>query len=136
MKKILAIIALFTAVQAFAADNVPTNYFAGYKYVSPSLATNTVTDLGLATNVAYVCIPVTTLTDLTTGQASASTGDVRAVVYGFNQAFYATRAASTNATQTTAVRGVGYDGSDPTNVLEKTTHNVTTTRKIGTATLP
>ena len=132
MRAILAMIAavMFCAVAVRAADNVPTNYFAGYVYVS---ATNAGTvEAGMVTNTSYVCIPLATLTDLTAVQASASTGDVRAVVYGFAQAFYAAAAASTNASQTPIARTPSYAASG-SNIIETVVHTIRSLRTIGTA---
>jgi len=131
-KLIAAILAGIAYGAAHAADNATTNYFAGYKYVAAAQDTNTVADIGLATNTAYCCIPLATLAELTAGQA-ATTGDVRAVVYAIAQAFYVSYTASTNKTPTTITRATTYD-STGTNIDERATHVIRSTRRVGSAT--
>lgn len=138
MKTMIAIglaAGLLCGTAARAADNVPTNYFAGYQFVAPALATNTVTDMGIATNVAYVLLPVTTLTDLTTNQAAEATGDIRAIIYGILQAFYVSYTASTNKTPSSIDRSTAY-ASDGTNTTETTVHSVRSARTVGSSTFP
>jgi hypothetical protein len=126
---LVTIAAALLATQARAADNVTTNYFPGYTYVAAAEGTNTVEDIGLATNTAYVCFPLATLTGLTETQASSATGDVRAVVFSFLQTFYTARAASTNATPTTITRAEAYTASG-TNIIESIVHSVKSLRTI------
>lgn len=123
--------AVLLNIASAAPLNAPTNYWAGYVYVSP--ATNA-GDTGIATNTAYIAIPVASLTDCTTNQAAT---DVRPVVYGLLQAFYTNREAltSTNRTQSTAGRAANYTTSG-TNVIEAVTHSIQSTRTIGTASFP
>ena len=135
MKTTAAIIVaaiILTGAPARAGDNVITNYFPGYVYV-PAAFTNAGTT-GLTVSNAYLCIPAALL-DVTATEAATATGDVRAVVYAFNQQFYTARQASTNQTVTTITRGTAYAASG-TNVLETVTHIIRTIRKFGAAALP
>jgi hypothetical protein len=131
MKKMIIAILAATAIGALAADNAPTNYFSGYRFVGA--ATNA-GDTGLATNTPYIAVPVASLTGLTTNQAAGG-GDVRAVVYGFAQAFYTAREASTNQTPTAITRATSY-AVNGTNIEETVTHVLRSVRTIGSATFP
>jgi hypothetical protein len=135
MKTTAAIIVaaiILTGAAARAGDNVISNYYPGYVYV-PATCTNAGTT-GLTVSNAYLCIPATLL-DVTATEAATATGDVRAVVYGFNQQFYTARQASSNQTVTTITRGAAYAASG-TNVLETVTHIIRTIRQFGAAALP
>jgi hypothetical protein len=133
MKTTLATLAtLAIALTATAGDNVITNYFPGYVYV-PTSMTNA-GDTGLTVSNAYLCIPASLLS-ITATEAATATGDVRAVVYAFNQQFYTARQASTNQTVTTITRGTTYAASG-TNVNETVTHIIRTIRRFGSPTLP
>ena len=136
MKRLTTILLFFlgSVANVMAGANAPTNYFAGYVNVN---ATNAGTvEAGLVTNVGYIAIPISTLTDLATNQASASTGDVRAVVYGFAQAFYIAYQASTNKTATEPSRAAGYLATTPSNIQETVIHQFKSVRTIGSATFP
>ena len=134
MKRTVAILALLTAALcARAADNVTTNYFPGYQYIP-----GTNTDVGttaIATGTAYVVFPLAGLTDLTEAQASETAGDVRAVMYGILQTYYAAYTASTNKSQSTATLTQGYSTST-TNVYLDTTHSILTRKILGAGALP
>ena len=132
MKRAIAAAILIMTGAAHAADNVITNYF-DYKFI-PASYTNA-GDTGLSTGTAYCVFSVNGLTDLTTNTAAEADGDVRALVYGLLQTFWAAREASTNQTQTTIGRGAAYESSG-TNVTETIIHSVKSTRTIGTATFP
>ncbi len=129
---ILTAIATIASLPAHAGDNVISNYFPGYVYV-PASSTNSGTT-GLTVSNAYLCIPAALLS-VTATEAATATGDVRAVVYAFNQQFYTARQASTNQTVTTITRGTAYAASG-TNVLETVTHIIRTIRQFGAAALP
>jgi len=138
MKKIALTIAVAVCVvsSSLAADNATTNYLAGYRYVAAAAATNTVTDIGLATNTAYVCIPVASLTDCTEAKASTTTNsDVRAVIYGIAQTYFLAYDASTNKTPSAITRAVDYSASG-TNTQEAITHVLRTYRILGAGSLP
>jgi hypothetical protein len=124
--------AVLLACASLAGDNVITNYFPGYVYV-PNTFTNA-GSTGLTVSNAYLCIPASLLS-VTATEAATATGDVRAVVYGFNQRFYTAREAKTNQTVTTITRGTTYAASG-TNVNETVTHIIRTVRQFGSATLP
>ena len=133
MRKSLAILALaILATTGRAADEVITNYFAGYIYV-PTTMTNA-GNTGLTVSNAYICFPAALLS-LSATEAATATGDVRAVMYAINQQFYTTREAKTNKSATAITRGVTYAQSG-TNVNETVTHVIRTIRQFGSATLP
>ena len=75
MKKIQIILALIVLVLAVSASaqfaQAPTNFIAGYT----SDGTNLI-------------IPITELEYLTVGQASASTGDIRQIVFAIQETIY------------------------------------------------
>lgn len=125
-------VACCLASVAVAGDNTITNCFPGYVYV-PASMTNA-GDTGLTVSNAYLCIPASLLS-ITATEAATATGDVRAVVYGFNQRFYTAREAATNKTATTITRATAYAQSG-TNVHETVTHIIRTVRQFGSATLP
>jgi hypothetical protein len=133
MRRILLTAAVLLAMNARAGDNVTTNYYTGYKYVAAAEGTNTVDDIGLSTNTAYVCFPLATLTGLTETQAASTTGDVRAVVFYLLEAFCTARAASTNATATTIDRAAAYATSG-SNITESVVHSVKSQRTISAGT--
>jgi len=71
---------------AHAEVNVAiTNWIPNYQYIAAG-STNVGTT-GIATNTAYICIPVTNMPSLTTNQADEAAGDFRALVYGVNEYF-------------------------------------------------
>ena len=136
--KLMTVIAAAACILAAVAlpvvateDNTTTNYFAGAVTV---LATSTnMGDTGLTLSTDYLAIPLTVLTDVTTGNVT----DVRAVMYGIAQGFYLTWTAedSTNRSASTTARTVSYETSS-TNVYENVIHQLNTRRILGTATLP
>ena len=133
MKRAIAILAIaILATTSRAADEVITNYFAGYVYV-PASMTNA-GDTGLPVSNAFICFPAALLS-LSATEAATATGDVRAIMYSINQHFYATREAKTNKSATAITRGVTYAPSG-TNVNETVTHVIRTIRQFGSATLP
>ena len=118
---ILTAIATLASLPASGADNATTNYFAGAVTV---LATCTnAGDTGLATNTAYLAVPLAALTGVTTG----NTADVRAVMYGFAQGYYVAWTASTNQADSRVTRAARYAASG-TNVSETITHSLRTER--------
>jgi hypothetical protein len=127
------VVVLLAAGIAHAGDNVTTNYYTGYKYVAAAEGTNTVDDIGLATNTAYVCFPLATLTGLSETQAASTTGDVRAVVFYLLETFNTSRAASTNATATTIDRAAAYT-TIGSNITESVVHSVKSQRTISAGT--
>jgi len=133
MKRLLAALILIAGA-ALAADNVPTNYFAGYVYVGGA---SNAGDTGLATATPYACFPVSVLVDLATNQAEGATGDIRALMYGIAQRFYLsyTNAPSTNRTQSTIGMTTSYRVSG-TNAYWQAQHVLTTEKLFGAATLP
>ena len=129
MKTTIAILSLIGAtLTARAADNVTSNYFAGAVTVLAT-ATN-VGDTGLSTNVNYIAVPLTSLSGVTTGNVD----DVRAVVYGFAQAYYVAWTASTNQSTATISRSARY-AAGTSNVTETVTHAIRTERTASTFTL-
>jgi hypothetical protein len=129
---ILAIAAV--PVAGRAADEVITNYFAGYVFV-PATSTNSGTT-GLTVSNAYLCFPLSILSaNVSTSQAATAAGDVRAVMYALNQEFYASRSLSTNKSASVIARAADYTTSG-TNVLETVTHVLKTIRQLTAAALP
>ena len=132
MKK-LTLAFLLLSLPALGADNVPTNYLPGYVYCT---ATNAgAVEIGLVTNTAYVAIPLASFAELTAGQANASTGDVRAVVFGFTRCFYTNYTANTNKTPTTISQSSAFSESSG-NVTERITHVIQSLRAVGSSVFP
>lgn len=85
MRKTIAVLAVLAAMVVTAGAGwvaAPTNWITGYT----SDGTN-------------VTIPISTLTGLAAGDASASTGDVRKVMYAMTDVFYSTFAAAASTNQ-------------------------------------
>ena len=98
MKRIMAFLLiglLATGARAAYVDTVATN-IPNYVFIpSGLLATNTMTSLGMSSNIAYVCIPATNFTYLTEATAVSS---YRSVVFGFVKSAYARITVLTAAT--------------------------------------
>ena len=133
---VCAALVLAIVAACFGADEVITNYFAGYVFI-PASFTNA-GDTGLSVSNAYLCIPHSILSaNITTTQAATATGDVRAVMYSINQEFYESyiAKASTNRSASIPDRTASYAASG-TNINETVYHAIKTIRRVGSATLP
>jgi hypothetical protein len=97
MKKLVAVAVI--AILSYSAradytnavtDNIASN-IAGYQLIASGwVGTNTLTDIGISTNVAYVCIPVSELTYLTEATAAESGGSssYRTLVFSLVKSVY------------------------------------------------
>lgn len=135
MKRLIATFAavLLATAPAFAGAHAITNYYSGYKYVPASTNAGST---GLATNTAYVCIPLATLSQMTAAQASSTgaTSDVRALLYAIGEE-YNDGYDSTVANTTTIDRKTTYTTSGAT-VTEYVTHILQARRTVGSYTWP
>jgi hypothetical protein len=97
MKIVLAMLAMLAVAVAGAraADDVLTNYVAGY--VGVSATSTNAGDTGLATNTAYLAFPLSAFSaNLSTARMCTATGSFSQVVFALTQGFYSQLAAATN----------------------------------------
>ena len=111
-----------------------TNYFAGY--VAVTSGWQTVSESGLSTNTAYVCIPLSSLPALTAAQAAAAgTGsDVRMLLYAVNDQAYTVYTA-TASTNRPANASISRSSSSASITNYATTHSLRTTWTLTTPTI-
>ena len=133
MKKTLAAILTIAALglSARGADNVTTSYFAGAVTVLATSADMGDTGLGQGTN--YLAFPLTSLSGVTTG----NTADVRAVMYGIEEAYYVawTNITVTNRSPSTIARASTIE-TVGTNNYKYIQHVLKTVKLLGEETLP
>jgi len=118
-------------LSARGADNVTSNYFSGAVTV---LATATdMGDTGLGQGTNYLAFPLTSLSGVTTG----NTADVRAVMYGIEEAYYVawTNITVTNRSPSTIARASTIE-TVGTNNYKYIQHVLKTVKLLGEETLP
>ncbi len=93
MKKAIVLAAVvLAALGAARGDVAPTTYLDGYVLVPATTAD--AGDTGLTVATAYVCIPLSLLSDeiqaggLTAAKANATTGDIRTVMYAIMNRYW------------------------------------------------
>lgn len=65
----------------------PTSYLAGLKLVTSDGA-GAAASSSFANSTQYLCIPMSTLPQLTGTEANPSTGDIRKIMFAFEEAVY------------------------------------------------
>jgi len=90
---------------------------------------------GLSTNVAYVCIPISTLTYISEADVPAtSAGDVRPLMYSLNKVAY-DYYVSLNATNRSAKMTIAEQASSDSSGNLVVQHSVRTTLSVGSITV-
>ena len=69
------------------ATTIPTSYLAGLKLVT-SESNGSALSASFANSTQYLCIPMSSLPELTAVEANPSSGDIRKIMFAFETAIY------------------------------------------------
>ena len=83
-----------------AATVTPTSYLAGLKLVT-SDGSGAAAGASFANSTQYLCIPMSSLPELTAVEANPSTGDMRKIMFAIEDAIYTAYQAITSANRPT-----------------------------------
>jgi len=109
------------------ATTTPTSYLAGLKLVT-SNSDGSADPADFANSTQYLCIPMSSLPELTAVEANPSTGDIRKIMFAFETAIYDAYDAIATADRPTRwinSRSQSFS-SDGLNITRNFNHQITT----------
>lgn len=108
------------------ATVIPTSYLAGLRLVT-SDGSGAASAASFASSTQYLCIPMSSLPELTETEANPSTGDIRKIIFAFEFAIYDAWTAIASADRpTTWVSGLTSSISGSGSITRNFVHQIRT----------